>query len=186
MGTGNGKRLRLVGVAFGCLFGSLSVLFVVGELADDPGGATAAGLALLVVLPLVALALLAWFRPTLGGYVLAWLAAALVVVVVWFAVDPGGLRGFENAHGPVRAVSAAMLVPALALLGWRRPQLAGLLLVSLGLVPLLIASAATRTGSSSLAAVALPALIDGVIFLLAAAAHGTRVTPGTSVHSQGA
>ncbi len=173
MGSRQSKWGRLVGTGFGCLFGGLFVVFVVAEIAADPGGAAGAGLALLVVAPLVGLTLFAWFGPSASPQVIRWLVAVPVALAVWFAVDPGGWRGFENAHGPVLAITIAILVPALALLGWRQPLLAGQLLVALGLVPVLARFLVSHAGSPSLLAVCIPALIDGLIFLFAASSPGT-------------
>ena len=66
---------------------------------------------------------------------LAGLTAATIVVSVWFAVDPGSWRSFEDDHGPVRAIAAFVLVLPLALLGRRRPRLAGWCLLAVGLMP---------------------------------------------------
>jgi hypothetical protein len=187
MSRRTGQVLRTLGLGFGSLFSGAALVFIVGEATSDPGGVAGVAVGALVVLPTAALVVLAWYRPPAAIRVIGSLVAVVVVAAIWFAADAGGWRGFENAHGPVRAVSIVVLAPALALLGWRRPQTAGLMLVTLGLAPLLVASAASRVGSPSLVAVSLPVLIDGVIFLLATEAPGTHpLRPGASVRSRGA
>jgi len=158
-----------VALGFACLFGLFAWFFIAGEAMSDPGGLRGAGLVALWTVPWAALAVFAWFRPERATVVLAFLTAAVVVLAVWFALDPGGWRSFENGHGPVRAIGVFVLMLPLALLAWRRPRIAGWMLLIVGLVPVLAASVAGgagRAGLSSTLAVGAPAAIDGILYLL--------------------
>jgi hypothetical protein len=164
------RALRWTGLLFGCGYGAMAWLFAAGETATDPGGSAAVGLVALWTVPLAALALLAWYRPGRAARLLAFLTGAVVVVGAWFALAPGSWRSFEHGHGPLRALALLVLLVPLALLGWRSPAPAGLMLLVIGIAPLLAASAASGAGGrSSLLAVALPAALDGLLYLLAAA-----------------
>lgn len=100
---------------------------------------------------------------------------------MWFAVDPGAWRSFEDAHGPVRAIGVFVLMLPLALLGWRRPRLAGWMLLTVGLVPALAVSTTGLEGFHSTMAVGVPAMIDGVLYLLSSVSTGhTARRPGGS------
>jgi hypothetical protein len=169
-GGGAVHALRWTGLLFGCGYGAVAWLFATGETLADPGGAAGVGLAALWTVPLAALALLAWTRPGRAAMLLAFLTGAVVVVGAWYALAPESWRSLENGHGPVRAIALLVLLVPLALLGWRRPGPAGLMLLVIGVAPLLAASTAPGAGGrSSLLAVALPAAIDGLLYLLAAA-----------------
>jgi hypothetical protein len=87
----------------------------------------------------------------------------------WFAADPEAWRVFENNYGPVRAMSSFVLAAPLALLGWRKPLPAGMLLVALGVAPVMLVAAGTFWGLGSLAVVSLPAVLTGILYLLAEA-----------------
>ena len=160
------KGLRRVGLGFACLFGCFAWLFIAGEAMSDPGGLVGVRLVALWTVPLGGLVVFAWYRPGPATAVLEFLTAAVVVLAVWFALDPGGWRSFENGHGPVRAIGVFVLMLPLALLGWRRPRIAGWMLVIVGLVPVLAVSVAGGGGINSTMAVGTPAAIDGIIYLL--------------------
>lgn len=173
----DGRGLRRAALVLACAFTALGGTFIAAEAVSDPGGATGVALIALWAVPLAGLALLAWHRPERAAVVLAGLTAAAVAASVWFAVDPGSWRAFEDDHGPLRAIGAFVLVLPLALLGRRRPRLAGWCLLGVGLVPTLVAVAGRPQGSGSMRAVALPALVIGILHLMDAAAAGPAVTP---------
>jgi hypothetical protein len=160
--------LRRAGLVFACLFSVLAWFFIAGEAMSDPGGLKGAVLVVSWSAPLAALGALAWYRPARGTTVLGDLTLALVVASVWFAADPQGWRSFENGHGPVRAIGLFVLMLPLALLGWRRPHVAGWMLLLVGLLPMILASTARSAGVSSMTAIAVPATIDGILYLLSA------------------
>ena len=161
-----GSRLvRSLALGFACLVTVMGSAFIAGEAMDDPGGLEGVGLVLLWAVPLAGLALLAWRRPERAVIVLEVLTAAVIAVAVAFAVAPSSWWSFENGHGPVRAIGVFALMLPIAVLGWRRPRPAGWMLLTIGVVPMVVS--ATPQGSGSMRAVALPAAIDGAIFLLA-------------------
>ncbi len=141
-------------------------LFVVGETLSDPGGWAAAGLIALWAVPMAALCALAHWWPNTAVWVLGVVAAVLVAATVWFAADPGAWRTLENQRGPVRAIAVWVVAVAAAVLGLRQPRNAGVLLLLVGLAPLLIGG--VRGGFGSLAAVALPTVVVGALYLLSA------------------
>lgn len=153
-------------------------VFAIGETVADPGGWAAAGLVAAWVVPLVACAAVAWRWPRTGTWLLGILTAALIGSAVWTAVDPGGWRGLENGVGPVRALATLVVAAGLAVLGLRRTAVAGILLLVAGAGPVLIGGV-RGGGLSSLAVIAVPAVVSGVLYLLAAAAgdRSREVTP---------
>jgi hypothetical protein len=160
------KTLRRVALVLACLFSLLAWFFIAGETMSDPGGLRGAGLVALWTAPLAGLAVIAWYRPARATEVLGLFTAALVGLAAWFTIDTGGWRSFENGHGPVRAIGVFVLLLPLALLGWRRPRVAGWMLLIVGLVPGLAAFATERAGMPSIVAVAIPATIVGILYLL--------------------
>jgi hypothetical protein len=142
------------------------------EVFADPGGWRATGLVAGVLVPVAGLLLVAWYRPAWATVLCSVLTAALVGLSMWFSVDPDGWRAFENDAGPVRAIATLALAAPVALLGWRRPLPAGVLLVVLGVVPVVLSAAGTLRGLGSLTAVSLPLVLIGALFLLAEAVRG--------------
>jgi len=164
-----GRRApRLIAVGLAGLFAVLGGAFIVGSVMDDPGGLVAIGLIALWLVPMAGLCALAWRAPALAARVLSCLAALVVAGAIWFALDPHAWRTFENGHGPVRTIGVFALMLPLALLGWRRPEIAGTLLLVVGVVPVVVAAVTERGGMPSTMAVAVPATLDGLLFLLAA------------------
>lgn len=162
--TGAAKRAGLV---FACVFSAFAWFFIAGEAMSDPGGWTGAGLVALWTVPLVGLAALSWFRPARAVTLLAVLVGVVALAAVWSAIAPGSWHSFENAHGPVRAIASFVLLLPLALLAWRRPRLGGALLLAVGAVPIVTAfTVHPRVGLTSTAGIAIPAALDGILFLL--------------------
>jgi hypothetical protein len=77
-------------------------LFVVGEMASDPGGWTAVWLIAACVFPLAACCLVAWRQPEAGTWLLAVLTAALLAVDVWVAISRGRCATSRTAPGRYR------------------------------------------------------------------------------------
>ena len=146
-------------------------LFVVGEMAGDPGGWTAVWLIAACVLPLAACCLVAWRWPVAGTWLLAVLTAALLAVDVWVAISPGALREFEDRTGPVQAVAVFAVGAAVAVLGLRRTRVAGILLVLLG-AGAWVSGIGGVGGGAALAIVGAPLLLGGVLYLVSAAVAG--------------
>jgi hypothetical protein len=157
------------------LFGT----FLVGETFADPGGWKAAGLVLAWVIPLAALAAVAWYRPPWSVPIFAILTAGVIGISIWFAVSPQGWRLFENRNGPIRDIVTFVLAAAIAVLGLKRTALAGALLLVIGVVPIAISSLGSLGGFGSLAVVSSAPVVAGVLYLLSARAQG-RPAPSAS------
>ena len=113
------------------------------------------------VVPMLVLAVAAWFWPAPTAPLLLALASAFIAACVWLAFDPAALREFISENGPVIAVSVVALAFPAAVLGLQRAALAGWLLVALGVLPLLITVIGRSGGVSSLAAASVVPLIAG-------------------------
>lgn len=163
------RTLRRTAFGLMAVATALTAAFVIGETAADPGGWAAVGLITAWAAPLAGCALVPWRWPDAGTWLLGVLTAALIGGAAWFAVDPGGWRHLENGVGPVRVLATVVVTGGLAVLGLRRTAVAGILLVVAAAVPVLLDSG-RGGGLSSLAVVAVPALVSGVLYLLAAAA----------------
>ena len=177
---------RSTALAFTAACTALIGLFLAGDTIVDPGGWKAAGLIALWLVPLAALALLAWWQPGWATAVLAVLLAGVVALAGWYAADPAGWVAYENHHGPVRGVVSLVLLLPAALAGRRRPLTGAVLLLVLGLVPTVIAAAAAHL-AVSFAVISGPAVIGGFLYLLAALAagqpgHPARPGPTRTAH----
>ena len=180
-GAAGSRLLRSLALGFACLVTVMGSAFIAGEAMDDPGGLEGVGLVLLWAVPLAGLALLAWKRPERAVIVLEVLTGLVIFVAAAFAVAPSSWRSLENGHGPVRAIGIFVLMLPVALLGWRRPRLAGWMLLIIGLGSMI--ASATSHGSASIGAIALPASIDGAVFLLASVRAGpSRHRPPKVAH----
>jgi hypothetical protein len=165
----------------------LALPFVAGELLEDPGGWVGLLAVLGIAVVLVWLVAEALRRPwhamrliTLG------LGAALAYSLL--AVPLPELR-----WGPVAAVTALLLAVPTAVIGLRHAREAGALLVAAGLVPLAdraVTALAQDAGGGlhiggSAAAVALPVLLVGAMFLLAWAVGGSAASTSAGGPSAG-
>lgn len=168
------RWFRAAAITLMSLFTALAGMFIAGEALTDPGGWPAVGLIAAWLLPLLGLAALAALRPALALAVLSALTVAVLLLHAWFMVDPGSWRSFEDDVGPVRTVAGFVVVVALAVLGWHRPRQAGWLLITLGVLPIVMAVVAAdgRLPITSWTIVGVPAVVTGVLLLLAA-----RATP---------
>ena len=167
---------RGTALAFSAACTAVIGLFLMGDTIADPGGWLAAGLIALWLAPLAALAVLAWWQPGWATAALAVLLAGAVALAVWYAADPAGWIGYENQHGPVRAVVSFVLLLPAALTGWRRPLTGSVLLLALALGPVIITAAAGHL-AASFAATSIPAAIGGLHNLLAVIAARQPVHP---------
>lgn len=158
-------------------------LFVVGEALTDPGGWTGLGLVAAWLVPLAALAAVAWYRPDWAAPLLAVLVAAVIGVAIWFATNPDGWRAFEDRHGPIRAIISFVLAAAVALLGVKRTAVAGVLLLVLGVVPVVVSSLGSSLGLVSLAMVSVASVLAGVLYLWSAAL-ANRATPPRGTYAR--
>jgi hypothetical protein len=176
------KVLMIVAMSVMGVFALLAGLFVVGETVIDPGGWAALGLVSLWLVPLVALSLLAWWRPGPASWLLGGLALVGLGLLVWSALDPEAWRRFEDVRGPVLAIGLFAVSVPVAVLGWHRPLVAGAELIGLGLAPLVAVAVLAVTGASDEGMVApqsgltilvSPLLLVGALFLVAGSVSGT-------------
>ena len=130
--------LTRTGAAIMAVFTVLAGIFIVGYAMQDPGGNAGLLITLVWVVPMLILAVAAWFWPAPTAPLLLALASAFIAACVWLAFDPAALRSFVSENGPVIAVSVVALAFPAAVLGLKRTALAGWLLVALGVLPLLI------------------------------------------------
>ncbi len=167
------KGFRYVGFGFTILFAVLGCVFITGETFTGPGTLSAAIVVALWFLPMVALSVYALRRPEAATNVLL-VAAALVSL---FVVLEQIFRGATENAGPVGSVAVFAVAVALGFLGLHRPLSAGSLMILLGAANLGVAlsksiSDAAPVGDAlggSSGAVALPVLVVGALYLVAAA-----------------
>jgi len=175
-----GKRavlLRRAGLGLMALSTLFFGAFIIGDTFADPGGWKAAGLVAAWAVPLAGLTALSWFRPGWAVYVFAVLAAAVIGVSTWFALNPQGWRAFEDRHGPIRAAITFVLVTAIALLGLKRTAAAGILLLAVGIIPVAVSSLGSFLGFASLSIVSTAPVITGVLYLVSAHMAGRPAPP---------
>jgi len=172
------KVLRYVAFTLVVLFAVGGGMFVAGETFTDPGGWRAVAMTASWAVPVIALSVFAVRRPAAAGPVLVGVTAIAVLFTLAdsaFGIVP------RDAWGPVAAVVVFVVVVALGFLGMHRAELAGLLMVLVGaaqLVATLIARGGVETGAGpgpgavlggSSGVVVLPALVVGLLFVLAGA-----------------
>jgi hypothetical protein len=175
---GRARAVRRIAFGFMALYVVLAGLFIAGETFSDPGGWAAVGWVASWLVPMVGLSLLAWFRPDGARIPLTVLTGATVALAVWYAFESHAWRTFENAHGPVRGIAVFALGAALAVYGYRRPRLGGMLLLVATAVPVAMAMLASGGfGMASLGALALPAMITGALFVWSSAISGSAPPP---------
>ena len=78
-------------------------VFAIGETFADPGGWAAVWGTAAWLVPLVALGLLAWFRPDPAAIVLGVVLAAAAAAFVLSALGSDSWTALEDTHGPIRA-----------------------------------------------------------------------------------
>jgi hypothetical protein len=130
------------------------------------------------MLPMLILAVAAWFWPAPTAPLLLALTASFIAACVWLAFDPAALRAFISENGPVIAVSVVALSFPAAVLGLKRAALAGWMLVALGALPLLITVIGRSGPVASLAAASVVPLIAGISYLVSARMAGGSTAAG--------
>lgn len=181
------RVLRLAGLILMGLFTLFLGAFIVGDTFMDPGGWAAVGWVATWAVPLAVLAALAWFRPNLATIVFAVLLVGLFGLYVWSAVSTDAWNSFEDSHGPIRTIIAFAIAAPLALLGWKRPFAAGVMLVLLMLPPAVLILSGGEAIKASILVAASPASVTGILYLLAVKLRAGRppeTDEGTSAHPQ--
>lgn len=169
--------LTRTGAGVMAVFTVLAGVFTAGYAMQDPGGNAGLLLTLAWVVPMLILALSAWFWPAVTSPLMLALSSAFIAACVWLALDPTALRSFLSDNGPVIAVSVITLAFPAAVLGLKRTALAGWLLVGLGVLPLLITLIARSGPLASLTAASVVPLICGICYLVAAKMVGASTAP---------
>lgn len=173
------RFLKRSGMAVMALFGSFFGLFVVGETIMDPGGWKAVGLIVSWFIPLVAIAALAWFRPSWGIPILAALTVAAIALMGWRAFDEG-IRELEDRIGPFTTIATIAVSVAATALGHPRARAAGIMLLALGSAPFLfwgIANVEARLQTTYLL-VSSPMVVAGLLYLLSDRVARRATPPG--------
>ncbi|SFU15395.1 hypothetical protein [Arthrobacter sp. ov118] len=160
--------LTRTGAAIMAVFTVLAGTVITGWAMQDPGGTAGLLITLVWLVPMLLLAITAWFWPAPTAPLLLALASAFIAACLWLAFDPAALRSFVGDNGPVIAVSVVALAFPAAVLGLKRTALAGWLLVALGVLPLLITLIARSGPVATLIATSLFPLIAGISYLASA------------------
>lgn len=174
------RFLRQAGLLLMAVYTFAGAVWIAGEAFIDPGGWRAVTLVAAWLVPLAVLLTIAWYRVAWASVLLNALTVGVVGVSIWYAVDPEAWQAFENDKGPVRAITSFVLTASIGLFGWRKPLLAGVLLVVLGVVPVALSAAGDFSRLGSLAAASLPPALAGILYLLAETV-ARRVTATTAV-----
>ena len=170
--------LQRAGAAVMAVFTLLASVFIAGYALQDPGGNTGLLITAAWLLPMLILAVAAWFWPAPPAPLLLALTAYFIAACVWLAFDHAALREFISENGPVIAVSVVALSFPAAVLGLKRAALAGWMLVALGALPLLITVIGRSGPVASLAAASVVPLIAGISYLVSARMAGGSTTAG--------
>jgi hypothetical protein len=170
--------LQRAGAAVMAVFTVLAGVFIAGYALQDPGGNTGLLITATWVVPMLILAVSAWFWPAPTAPLLLALTASFIAACVWLAFDPAALREFISENGPVIAVSVVALSFPAAVLGLKRTALAGWMLVALGALPLLITVIGRSGPVASLAAASVVPLIAGIAYLVSVRMASGSTTPG--------
>ena len=180
------KVLRNVAFTLVVLFAVVGGAFVVGEAFADPGGWHAVAMTASWAVPVVVLGAFALRRSDAAGPVLV--GVTTVAVLFTLADSAIGIVP-RDGWGPVAAVVVFAVVVVLGLLGLHRAELAGLLMLVAGAAQLaatLIARGGAEAGEGpgpgallggSSGVVVLPAVVIGLLFVLAGAFTRESVRP---------
>jgi hypothetical protein len=161
-------------------FGALVTLFVGGDAVTDPGGWAGIGGTAVFVLVVGALCLLAWFHPGASFVVLAVAASAPLAFGVWSLVDYGAAHDWEDSHGPLSLVLVVAICAPAGVAGLFRPRAAGYLILTVSVVPLLLAAVGATSHFYEPLSVGLllaPIVASGILFLLSGRQQGQRGNP---------
>ncbi|HET8769047.1 MAG TPA: hypothetical protein VFM86_17105 [Pedococcus sp.] len=167
--------LRWSAVAVTVGFVGLMALFVGGDAVTDPGGWVGIGGTALWVLVVLGLSLLALTRPGAAMPVLAVAACAPLAFGVWSLVDYGAAHDWEDNHGPLSLVLVMSVCAPAAVAGLFRPRAAGWLILTVSVVPLLLAAVGAASHfyePLSLGLLLVPFVASGFLFLLSARHQG--------------
>lgn len=178
------RFLQRAGLLLMATYTFAGAVWIAGEAFIDPGGWRAVTLVATWLVPLAVLLATAWYRVAWASVLLTALTVSVVGISIWYAVDPQAWQTFEDDSGPVRAITSFVLAAAIGLFGRRRPLLAGVLLVVLGVVPVALSTVGDVGRLGSLTAASLPPVLAGSLYLLAGvvgrSGTGTTAVPTTA------
>lgn len=162
---------RRVSLSTALGFGALATLFVAGYAFSDLPLSQAALLTAGWVLPMIGLALWAWFSPRTAEPALWVVLVALLALAIWWALDPARWGAVMDQQGPVVAVLALATGVALTVWAYHRPLRGGLALLAVAVVPflavLLTEDPGQLLGATSTVVAVSPFLTCGLLALLA-------------------
>lgn len=161
------RLLQRIGLGLMAVFTLIGTAWIAAEAFADPGGWQGALLVTFWLVPMGTLFAIVWYRTEWAAPILGVLTTGLVAACIWSAADPGTWQAFEDNHGPVRAIAVFALAAPTALLGWRRPLPAGVLLAIIGVAPFALSVAGGMGGLGSLGVVSLPPVLTAACYLLA-------------------
>lgn len=170
--TPTSKVLVAIALVAGIAISAFWMLFIAAEMVSDPGGWFGVLYAAALIVPVLILGVLAWFAPRIAAYVLTALVALYVAANLATMFFGTAWAGFEDTHGPIGLIVAVVLcVPALVL-GREYPLLAGVLLLSATLVPVLVSIVAVWGlgvvgGGIAMVTVGMPFILGGVLLIIA-------------------
>ena len=167
--------LRWSAVAVTLGFVGLVTFIVGGYAVTDPGGWAGIGGAAVVVLAILGTCLLAWYRPGVAVVVLAVAALAPVAFGVWSLVGYGAAHDWEDSHGPLSLVLVVAVCAPAGVAGLFRPRAAGYLILTVSVVPVLLAAVGAASHfyePLSLGLLLAPLVASGVMFLLSGRQQG--------------
>jgi len=176
------RFLKRTGMTVMGLFGGFLGLFIVGETLTDPGGWKGMGLITIWLVPLAALAAIAWLKPTWGVPILAVLTAAAVALTAWRAFDER-IRDLEDRIGPFTTVVIFAVAVATTALGHERTRTAGIMLLAIGAAPFLFWGLVDAGDGLSLGTVYMvvgsPMVVAGTLYVLSDVVARRARPPGT-------
>ena len=164
------KVLRNIGIWGYIAFGVLALLFVFGEILDDPGETQAVVFVAACLLPLAVLIYLVMVNVSFIKPLMVSLAVASTLFGVVSAIIPRQWETFRFTNGPILGIAVLIVTFAMALWARNEAQLAGLLMVVMTLTPLIaesIGQGRVHIGGSSFALM-FPGALAGALILLSA------------------
>lgn len=167
--------LRWSALAVTLGFVGLVTLFVAGSAVTDPGGWAGIGGSAVLVLAMLGLCLLAFHRPGAALVMLAVAACAPLAFGVWSLVDYGAAHDWEDRHGPLSLVLVVAICGPACLAGLFRPRAAGYFILTVSVVPLLLAAVGAASHFHEPLSEGLllaPLVVSGVLFVLSGRHQG--------------
>jgi hypothetical protein len=162
------KVIRDIGIWGYIAFGALALLFVIGEILDDPGGSQAALFVIAFVVPLALLVFLVLKKVTFIKPLMLIITGATTLFGVVTAIMPRQWESYRFTNGPVLAIAVLVITIAMALWARYEARLAGLLMMAITLLPLIAESLGqgrVHIGGSSFALM-FPGALAGLLITL--------------------